>query len=301
MSKGNIFMGVARGKVGDLVLYRKNGEQISRVRVRKIGNPRTQAQMIQRIFMATTSRAYSALQAVCDHSFQGKSGVLENMSRFTTLNIAMMKEAYNRAPSNWRGNVNYNTKDETRPVVGSYVISEGTLEPMTYVYDNSDTSIELVGNGQLTATPTYQQVVDYLGVQRGDQITFVHASVVEESDEATSIMGDVRMQRIILEPNDGDMTSPFIVGGAVNKPNPKNTGNLIEAWAIMEGALKGQFFKEAAAWSVILSRYDNKTWKRSPQTLDYNTALPNNLTLGNALDSWEQAASSSLYLNQAES
>lgn len=294
-------MGVARGKIGDVVLYRKNGEQISRVRVRKIGNPRTQAQMIQRIFMATASRAYSALQAVCDHSFQGKNGVLENMSRFTTLNIAMMKEAYNRAPTNWRNNVNYNAKDETRPVVGSYVISEGTLDPMVYVYDNSETSIELVGSGQLTANATYQQVVDYLGVKQGDQITFVHAKAVEEGGDATSIMGDVRMQRIILEPSDGDMTSPFILNNKINKPNPKNTGNLIENWNVADGDLKAQFFDEAAAWSVILSRYDNKTWKRSPQTLDYNAALPNNLTLGDALDSWEQAASSSLYLNQAES
>lgn len=294
-------MGVARGKVGDLVLYRKNGEQISRVRVRKIGNPRTQAQMIQRIFMATASRAYSALQGICDHSFQAKNGVLENMSRFTTLNIAMMKEAYNRAPNNWRGNVNYNAKDETRPVIGSYVISEGTLDPMIYVYDESDKSIELVGRGQLPANPTYQQVVNYLGVQQGDQITFVHARVVEDNNEATSIMGDVLMQRIILEPSDGDMTSPFIVNNAVNKPNAKNTGNLIESWSVADGDLKATFFDDAAAWSVILSRYDNKTWKRSTQTLDYNTLLPNNLTLGDALNSWEQVASSSLYLNQAES
>ena len=73
MSKGNMFQGMARGKVGDVVFSRLDGQQITRVRNRNPRNPRTNAQLYQRAVMATIMQAYSAGKAIFDHSFQGKS------------------------------------------------------------------------------------------------------------------------------------------------------------------------------------------------------------------------------------
>ena len=47
-----MLLGQARGKVGDLVFYVRNGSQQTRPRVREITNPRTQAQMYQRVKLA---------------------------------------------------------------------------------------------------------------------------------------------------------------------------------------------------------------------------------------------------------
>lgn len=291
-------MGVARGKVGDLVLYRKDGEQISRVRVRKIGNPRTQAQMIQRVFMSTTSRAYSKLQSITDHSFEGQNGVLKNMSRFTKLNIDKFKNQFNNSPTTWRNNPSFNKKNEQGAYANEYIISEGTLQEMVYVYDADSTSLILSGNGKLATDATYQQVVDWLGVQKGDQITIVKARY---NKEGSALMGDVEMARIILEPSDGDMSTIFLLQNQVNKPNERNTGKNFVEIANVAGALTFDMGDEAVGISVILSRYENKVWRRSTQTLTVASNAPVDATLGDAVDSWEQAATSSLYLNQAES
>lgn len=91
MAKGNLFQGMARGKVGDVVFSRLNGQQISRVRNRRPKNPRTNAQLYQRAIMATIMQAYSAGKIIFDHSFQGKSVSEGNMRTFMSRNIKTLR------------------------------------------------------------------------------------------------------------------------------------------------------------------------------------------------------------------
>lgn len=91
MAKGNMFQGMARGKVGDVVFYRADGEQISRVRNRHPKNPRTNAQLYQRAIMATIVQAYSAGAEIFDHSFQGKQVGMENMRTFLRRNMRILR------------------------------------------------------------------------------------------------------------------------------------------------------------------------------------------------------------------
>lgn len=58
MSKGNMFLGYARGKVGSLVFARRKGEQITRARNFAPANPRTTAQMSQRMKMYAPVQLY---------------------------------------------------------------------------------------------------------------------------------------------------------------------------------------------------------------------------------------------------
>lgn len=91
MSKGNLFQGMARGKVGDVVFSRLNGQQIARVRNRNPKNPRTNAQLYQRAIMATVMQAYSAGIAIFDHSFQGREVGAQNQRRFMSLNAKLLR------------------------------------------------------------------------------------------------------------------------------------------------------------------------------------------------------------------
>lgn len=91
MAKGNLFQGMARGKVGDVVFSRLNGEQIARVRNRHPRNPRTDAQLYQRAVMATIMRAYSAGKRIFDHAFQGYNDSAANMRQFMSVNAKLLR------------------------------------------------------------------------------------------------------------------------------------------------------------------------------------------------------------------
>lgn len=71
MSKKNLLLGTAAGKVGDLVFYRAGGEQRTRAKVTP-NNPKTYAQQAQRSRMANVTLMYRALSALCKDTFTNR-------------------------------------------------------------------------------------------------------------------------------------------------------------------------------------------------------------------------------------
>ena len=71
MAKGNFLTSQVRGKLGDVVFYRQDGEQISRSRNRHPRNPKTVPQLYQRAIMSTVTLAYKAGREIYDHAFEG--------------------------------------------------------------------------------------------------------------------------------------------------------------------------------------------------------------------------------------
>lgn len=292
MSKGNLFMGNASGKLADVVLYRNAGAQVARLRVRNPKNPRSEQQLIQRVIQSTTAKAYSVLQSICNHAFEGKQSRTDNQSEFMRLNVARDRYRVSVAPMGWRSLSNFNSRDLVEPLANNYIVSAGSLSEMQFKYDGTDFIIG-AGSG-LTASDTYQQVCDKLGLQRGDQITIVAANV-----EDNAVMSGMDAARIILEPNDGDMTTVFLGSqGAINKPNEKNEGNFTVN--IAEGTMDISMAKYGGAGTIIISRYANGKWLRSTARMFVAMTIQNAPSLGAAVDSWKTAVSSDKYLNQAE-
>lgn len=91
MSKGNLFQGQGRGKVGDVVFSVRNGEQVARVRNRHPYNPRSPRQLVQRAIMATVSLAYSAGREIFDHSFEGFAAGDANSRYFLKQNARKLR------------------------------------------------------------------------------------------------------------------------------------------------------------------------------------------------------------------
>lgn len=91
MAKGNMFLGQSRGKVGDLVFYRQEGEQIARTRNRHPRNPRTEPQQYQRAIMATVTAAYKAGRTLFDHAFEGFSVGAQNQREFLRQNARLLR------------------------------------------------------------------------------------------------------------------------------------------------------------------------------------------------------------------
>lgn len=86
-----MFLGQARGKIGDIVFYRMNGVQMSRTRNRHPRNPDTNPQKVQRAVSATVSQLYRAGRRIFDHSFQGKSVGAKNQHYFLSENMKILR------------------------------------------------------------------------------------------------------------------------------------------------------------------------------------------------------------------
>ena len=175
MAKGNMLQGMARGKVGDIVFSRLNGEQISRVRNRNPKNPRTNAQLYQRAIMATVMQAYSAGKEIFDHSFQGKSVGAANQRRFMSLNAKKLREMIANDLKNYDlgtitdSDAKVVAPGSVSPVPNKLQVSEGTLTNTLFVLNNE--GIYIVADKL-----TNEKVGEYctrLGLTENDLFTFV--------------------------------------------------------------------------------------------------------------------------------
>lgn len=123
----------ARGKVGDLVFSRLDGEQIVRSRNRHPKNPKTNAQLYQRAIMATVLRAYSAGKVIFDHAFEGKQVGAQCQRYFLSENAKRLRAAIaadlanNRTGDSAMGHVG--APGIIYSVPNGYLVSQGTLAP----------------------------------------------------------------------------------------------------------------------------------------------------------------------------
>lgn len=330
MAKDNIFLGFGRGKIGDIVMYRANGTQVTRARNRSPKNPQTPLQLLQRVILKTSAGAYSMLQEITNHSFQGLAEGTPSQSRFTELNVKYFRtllkdeiESGDAAEILGSNMTNFASKATSLPEMNPYVVSEGSMgSQMVQFIDGLFSLMFVVPQAGATAdTLTYQQVVDGLGLTRGDQITFLCLST--DDSEGTGKFNGFRFARVILEPSDGDMTSTFFANGAINKPNVRNEGGVSLAFVAAAETVPAHLtfsiegidtaagkVNSVAAATVIASRLVGGTWQRSKQSL---VMRPDTITvtghlqwewgidyLADAIASYMTMTESSLYLNQAE-
>jgi len=303
MSKGNPFLGKVSGSVGDITLYSRASEQITRRRARTVKNPRTAAQTLNRVIASTIGQAYSHMNDIVDHSFQGYSTKAENMQRFLKVNQqAIRKMLANSSDPLNQGS--FQAVGQKGLVRFPFVLSEGSMPVIPVVLDstagaNQDPIIPINFTGE--QAPTYQDICDALRLKRGDQLTlcFVQgyaSSTPEDPDEFWGKTVAFRYARIILDPVDdpsevAPMTTPFFgVNGKVNFPNPRNVTDAISAISIDEGRLAfaltnvGLLSHKCLAFAAIASRKEGSTWLRSNSVLEVFADFKRTPTLAQAIN-----------------
>lgn len=329
MAKDNLFLGMARGSVGDVVFSRLDGVQVSRSRNRSPRNPRTPLQLLQRVVMATVGKAYTFFSPLADHSYEGETGLQGSQRAFVQENVDLLRTqladliAY---PLDRRMEdsdlVNYSFVGDVGPVFNPYVISKGSLPPANIVVKTSGSTsysaLGLVTNLESVPSPlvslTYRQACDALGLLPGDQITVVAAYVKDDGYSDTFVSLDYA--RIIMMPESGDLDIPFLLGaGGLNNPNERNTGVFesglptIEmdediGQAVLSLQLPEQNGLVQVAGCIIISRQDSSgIWLRSTESLrrlENGVGHLDDHQFGDAYVSHKRYTASSLYLNQAE-
>lgn len=131
MAKGNIVQGMAHGSLGDIVLSRLNGVQVSRIRNRTPRNPRTAKQLYQRAIMATVMRAYTAGSEIFDHSFERYSRGAECQHRFFHRNCdnlrSLLAADLDSSMMTTAMKTFFGAPGINSPTPSPYIISEGSL------------------------------------------------------------------------------------------------------------------------------------------------------------------------------
>lgn len=277
MSKGNMLLGHARGKVGSLVFSRANGQQITRARAEVVKNPQTDAQVIQRILLNTVAQAYSRMSAICDHSFEGVKTGQDSMSYFMKSNLNAL-----RAKLAIYGTLETDTVfacpiGQSFMASNGYQISKGSLPAI-----NPNT----VATNGLTfdiGAGSYKNVLDLYGLQRGDQLTFC---VIKMNDQSVVTFN---YARIILDPRNEDgteaaITSQLFADGSVNKPSPKNDVADFTFTNIGDGYLISAGYDTIAGCIIASRQKEDGTWMRSNSNMRVNSLKTVGMSVAAALE-----------------
>ena len=166
MAKSKGFFGLRKGSTKSLTFSVLDGKQITKDRVYDVKNPRTEAQMRQRMLMTTVGAAYKMLKSIADHSFEGYSSGMQCMRQFNSRNLNRFKKA-----AAAKGEVAFNEyKDgDINPL--PFILASGSLPGFDYKLD-ATSNLEIVGEKDGADFTTAEGIYAALGVQRNDLITF---------------------------------------------------------------------------------------------------------------------------------
>lgn len=169
MSKHNMLLGYARGKVGSLVFSRLKGQQITKAYNPRPANPKSLSQQTQRTRIGALVNFFRSAIALLDHSFCDRPINWSSYNAFISANLT--------------GSFAWLTRtmiDNGGAVVCPYRISKGGMPPIqiTGTGDNSVTNIALGSLANISAATTVatlsQAMVDNNpNILMGDQLSYV--------------------------------------------------------------------------------------------------------------------------------
>ena len=251
MAKGNLLLGTAKNSVGDVVMYRREGAQITRVRVRNVKNPKTDAQSFQRAIMAPIAKFYSPLSVVLERSFEGLSKA-KSHNKFNQVNANLARANKWALPKG------------TGFFPLPYQLSQGTLPAVSCEYDSANAAINVgIKHDGETATTVGQVSADFIaaGYKIGDVVTvlavknsveggpyFPVAFQFEVNPNSTATLASLTTNDIGIQAESGDSVQ------------------IIDA------------HQRLTAGAVIVSRFDGAMWRRSTQSLIVDAELMTEIT-----------------------
>lgn len=221
-----MLLGTTRGKLGDVVFYRRNGKQAQRTRVTP-SNPKSEAQCRNRMIMHTLSTAASRLKKVVDHSFEGVRYGQKSTNHFIKINHAMAKAIAAKTAASIPDGVgkSFCLKGANNLALLNYEISRGQLSMKDYNIFTDLANVrgaELLGThfgnllGNMSSADDYEAKLAELGLVPGDQLTIVAVATTETEAaayEATGATADemyVEFARIVFKNSDEiDFSAPF--------------------------------------------------------------------------------------------
>lgn len=266
MATGNWLLGGVKGKVGDLILSKNNGTQITRARNRYPKNPKTTKQAMQRMSFAALSTFYTAFEdEVLNHSWQGVKYGGDSHNHFYKL--ALSPDV--KTPAVPKGSMKY--------IPSNYPMSRGTLRSLKYShaiedfreYGGNGISIDTglnLGSSLVSTDTTLGDFIDIISDKNpyyaDKQLTFIIVTL-NNGNFINSV------SRIVLDKNaytDDDLSKYFAT--FLNDWAIQTSGNdlVINPFKIKNSQTDG-IIHNIVAYSIIVSHWDGKKWCRSNENM----------------------------------
>ena len=295
MAKGNLLLGMGRGKLGDVVLYRQNGQQMSRPRVRVVKNPRTSGQQIQRMVQATIAYAYAGLKTIVDHSFEGVQYGGKSMNYFMKRNMDALRAQVVAANSGAEISARFAAPNVRVLYPNEYIVSNGSLAPFATPSGNVIDAVS--GNPGLrfsyvvAAASTFRQFMATLGASAGEQLTFLFFNVnMDKSDVVAKIDSEnayatalgvrrLKFKDAYTEEELSKTMQAVIEDGIINMFDAAvsdtdiavSLGSGQIGLSVTVPSFKDK--RDVYGGCCIRSRKQGETWLRSPQSVFINTSF----------------------------
>lgn len=270
LSKG--FFGLRKGSTKSLTFSVLDGKQITKDRVYDVNNPRTEAQMRQRMLMTTIGAAYKTLRSIADHSFEGYSSGMLCMRQFNSRNLNRFKQA-----AAAKGSVAFNEYKDGGINPLPFILASGSLPGFSFKFD-ATSNLEIVGEKEGADFTTAEGIYAALGVQRNDLITF--CTVIGEGTTLNGVYS-YKAERFNIVRLYCDKS------GAVSKPADAFTisANNDQASVSMSTAANAITIKtgEADFGAVIQSRKKDSGWLRSDAVMIVNDTVIADVKTANQL------------------
>lgn len=244
MGKGNFLMGTIKGKIGDLVFMRRNGEQVQRAYV-KPKNAMTRSQYTQRSQLTNIVRLYQASPSFFKKAFENKP---VNQSDYN----ALVARNLNKDPKVY---LPKEVAEAGGGVAAPYIISDGSLQPILVSGVGAD-AVTNIAIGDLSVIPTLTIaelsaaiLANNTFIEAGDQLSYV--SIEQYQDNGIPKLRLRKFELVVDTANEDIVLEHWPAQAIVNKDGFIGHGALV--------------YTGAFAW--VLSRVENSKLKVSRQRL----------------------------------
>jgi hypothetical protein len=332
MAKSKSFFGLRSGSTKSLTFQVYRGQQITKDRVYRVSNPRTEAQMTQRALIPIVAAARSALNGLVDHSFEGVAYGEASLKEFSKQNL--------RAGA--IGVTSYSPNGVSNPGFANLIVANGSIDGKFDMAESttSGNRYETQGNYPDFAFPAAKAndpataIFTYLKsfasansvpmLKPGTQLTFLTVyekgtvSMNTAAGEKEASLSDFAITRFmipnadVVNPQVEDVNGDWKVKSDVTADDDTVTivnsvgDEIIIACAAgpTEGKIAITVSPKAATpdancgGALILSRYENGTWLRSSAAIVIGFAPKNIYTFEDWLSVYQTTgAASKKYLN----
>ena len=334
MAKSKSFFGLRSGSTKSLTFQVYKGEQITKDRVSHVSNPRTDSQMHQRALIPIVAAARSALNGLVDHSFEGVPYGEASLREFSKMNLrAGALEVTSFSPNGVSNPGFANLIVSNGTINGGFQIGQTSASITTFqteaVYpefsfpaakkDDPATAI-------FKYLETYAKTNSVDALKPGTQLTFlsiletgsVNVKTASGSQDA-SLSGFVVNRFMIPNSETGNSQLEAVNGewrladdiaegsGAVRIINSNNdiiaiscvkVGDANDKINISVNTNVARKNNNNCGGTLILSRFENGTWRRSPAAIKIDFEPKHKYTFEDWLSVYQATgAASKKYLN----
>ena len=320
MAKSKSFFGLRTGSTKSLTFQVYRGQQVTKDRVTRISNPRTDSQMVQRALIPIVAASRAALKGLVDHSFEGVAYGDQSLKMFSSLNLkAGALKVASFAPNGYsnpgfanlivsRGTINENFEIQS---IGTSVgaMIPCSAESMT----NKAYSAGAPAAGLLREIAAWAAEAGDVNVCKpGTQLTFLTLCQNGSLDEPKAALSTFFINRILFPADNTlntqleDVNGPWKIKDAVGQNTSSftltNSQNDEISVSFHRGNLRFSVVPANAdnvvGMGVIVSKYVNNQWKRNNARIVLTSDPDPVYTYAQWRATYEKTGASAKYLNQ---